>query len=1007
MHLQQLICRLSVIFLLNLPVFSAELFTVNETPEFFVMRTEVLQITLQKLPFAFTISDRSNQVLLATSPVNAWQFDADEILAGYQSMTSDSGSVRFISATGKDRTVALKFTFHTAMHISVHIQPNFKADSLQHNLQIQPDEHFYGFGERLEGYLNGDFDQRGTVVSMWRMCTQGVYVPFFLSTTGYGLFIQNNEKGSFDLGKSDPCKLKIRYQSPDLSYDFFYGPDFPKILDQFTATTGRPWIPPVWAFEPWKWRNEITGDWEIYEDAERLRHLDLPAGMTLIDRPHFSQVLDFRFNPAQFPDPKKLIDDLHRKGLRAILWAVPYIEGTTPQFPEGAANGYFLKFKNGKYYTANDLFPERKPRPRHDIYFIDFSNPAAVIWWKNQLKPLLRMGFDGFKLDRSDELLATSPDVIYFNGRTAPEMYNEYATLYAKAFWEACAEVRGNDFVVLSRPGFSGAQQYAIFYSGDTDPTWAHFRFNLYTMLRASLSGFPMWAQQLGGYRCKPQFGPAPTPECFLRWVQMGCFSPFFDRGGLWYEEPWDYDENTLNIFRYYAKLHSELVPYIYSLAQQAHQSGLPLVRPLILGEPRQPDYWNLKDQYLFGDAFLVAPIVDSTSNTREITLPTGRWRNYWDHSEILQGPIKITRTYPLAQLPLFVREGAIIPLRVKDDDTSHGAFFSGKALTIEIYPAGTSQFEWYNAGQAHRIEAIESPQNIQIRFADSPEPVIFRVKRDASPNGVELNGTPLIRKWKLPDLATESGWYFEEATQFLWIKIQDPGNIKLTINQEYRFTDWKFSKSIFTPKSPVDIQVKITGEPPLQNLRLVYQADFGPEITVTPNKKSGAAHFSIPLADDFESNVTFYLQGTAASRHPVYSPTQYFIVDSDTTGPVFSNWSFPDSVGNDAELTIQVDVTDASGVSRSEWGHGTFQIYWTIQDSSFQSYGEKLKDPFSNKNLDRRPRFKGDTFTFTIPATHVPVSGPLDFYIEAWDYDKTPAKSRSATHRVWVQARD
>ena len=146
-----------------------------------------------------------------------------------------------------------------------------------------------------------------------------------------------------------------------------------------------------------------------------------------------------------------------------------------------------------------------------------------------------------------------------------------------------------------------------------------------------------MWAQQLGGYRCKERFGVAPTPECFIRWVQMGCFSPFFDRGGLWFEEPWDYDETTLNIYRYYAKFHSELVPYIYSLAHQANKTGLPLVRPLILEDPSNPEFWNLKDEYLFGEAFLIAPIIDSASNQRNIYLPQGQWRDYWNQNEILQ----------------------------------------------------------------------------------------------------------------------------------------------------------------------------------------------------------------------------------------------------------------------------------------------------------------------------------------------------------------------------------
>ena len=960
------------------------------------------------MPFSFAISNKAGHQILATQPANTLLLNTIDPITHVRSFQTEKNATIFATQTEKKNNVKIVFTFLSATHFSVSLLPEIPPDSLAQNFQIQPYEHFYGFGERLEGYLNADFDQRGTKVSMWRLGTQGVYVPFFMSTAGYGIFIRNSEKGHFDLGKKQPEILNLRYSASELTYDFFYGPEFPKILDRFTEITGRPWIPPIWAFEPWKWRNEVKGDWEIYEDAERLRHLDLPAGMTLIDRPHFSKVLDFRFNPVQFPNPQRLMNDLHCKGLRAILWAVPFVERSSPQFAEGAGRGYFLKYKSGKPFSANDLNPEKPPKPKQDLYFVDFTNPAAAKWWKNALKKMVRMGFDGFKLDRSDELLPAFENIIYFNGRNAREMYNEYATLYAKVFWEACSEIRGNDFVVLSRPGFSGAQQYAIFFSGDTNPTWEHFQFNLFTMLRASLSGFPMWAQQLGGYRCKDRFGISPTPECFLRWVQMGCFSPFFDRGGSWFEEPWDYDENTLNIFRYYAKLHTELVPYIYSLAQQAHETGLPLVRPMVLLDQKNPDYWNLKDQYLFGDDFLVAPIIDSTSNRRKIILPAGRWRNYWNTQEILEGPRQISRTSPLEELPLFIREGAIIPLRVKDDDTGHGAFFSKNALTVEIYPADSSRFILNLANKSHVIEAVKTPNTVRLRFSENDEPLIFRVKLDVCPNNVQAgNGKSVTRKRQLLDLAEQSGWFFDDEKNWLWIKVNDTGDLALSIQQHYRFVDWQFEKSIFQLQTPVEIQLKIIGKPVLKNPELVFQADFDAEKKISPAKVTDRLNFSLPLAKKFEGQVKFYVQGVDAENQPVYSPTQFFIVDSDTTGPLFHKLVFPDSGWSDAPLIIQAQISDPSGVSRSEWGHGTFQIYWTVGDSSFHSFGEQLKDVFRNKNLNRYPKFKNGFFNFTIPQTHVKNSSFLEFFIEAWDYDKTPTKSRSQKHKVWIQARE
>lgn len=992
----------------------AESFSINEEANVLRLQSAKLQLTIQKEPFGFridtspaasifqTVSNNSDTLYSQSGTLNIGRMQ----IKNYQA--TNNGIILFLNREQFNAQVHFIFKTPVILQVRISIPAETKIKQIEQHFRILPDEHFYGFGERVAGYLNNEFDQRGTKVKMRRRGTQGVYVPFFMSTAGYGLWVANSEIGAFDLGKQNAEKLILKYETSQLQYTIFYGPEFPEILNQFTQATGRPILPPQWAFKNWKWRNEIKGDWELYEDARKLRHLDLPAGVTILDRPHFTAALDFRFNPFQYPNPQKLIDDLHRKGWRVILWAVPFVEKQTQLYAEGAAKGYFLKHSDGSYFSGNDCRRPKTPKPKYDVYFVDFTNPAAVEWWKGYLHQILRLGADGFKLDRSDELLAISEDVIYSNGRNARQMYNEYATLYAKVFYEACREIRGDDFVILSRPGFTGAQKYAIFFSGDTDPTWEALRMNLFSMLRTSLSGFPHWSHSVGGYRCKERFGYTPTRECFIRWVQLGCFSPVFDRGGLWFEEPWDYDENTLRIFRYYAKLHTELNPYIYSLAGQAHQSGLPIIRPLVLNCQTDTVTHQIKDEYLFGNSFLVAPIIDRTTSRRTVYLPAGIWRDFWNDDSKITGPQQIEVNPPLHQIPIFIKEGAIIPLAVTDDETGHGAFFSSQALTIDIYPADSSQFQLYDQKKLHKIQCISEKSDIRISFTQATRPIIFRIKANHCPNQVILNRRlALPRVWRLAELPNQNTWFYDAADHRLWIFTNRPGDIQLQIVQQYQFLNWNYPRFLATVQGHIPIKVEIANYKLLNEIDLNYQLNYGP-IQKAASQSHQKEHFlfHLPVSPKVEGAFRFFLTAEDSAGQLIYSGVKILQVDSDTSGPQFSAWSFPDSAKSGEWIPVAVKITDPAGVSRSKWAHAPMQIYWTSGDSTGHSYGEKPKNIFKDKNMTRFPKFKNGKFHFNLPPAPLEAAGKLSFYIEAWDYDDSPARAVSETKTIYIKSK-
>lgn len=991
------------------PVLSGVGFTFEQQPNRFMLSTDRLQIELTQQPLAFKMLDQNGDLILAQPLADGMCLESSgqnlPLTNIIRAEKSENGA-HFICGVESGTRVQLNLSFKAAavFELQIDARESKSMDALILRYLIQKQEHFYGFGERYEGYENEEYDQRGTQVLIWRKGTQGVYVPFYMSTAGYGLFVQNSEKGLFDMGKSDPRVLSIRYETKKLNWSIFYGPQPSSVLSAYSRFFGRPLLPPRWAFEPWKWRNEVKGAWELEADAAMLFKLNIPGRVMILDRPHFTAAMDFQFNPVQFSNIQKMLDELHRQGFRILLWVVPFVEGTTRLGREGLASGYFLKFKDGRAYSANDGRRRKKPSARYDIYFVDFSNPEAVRWWQRYLVRMLNLGFDGFKLDRSDEVVPKIDEVIFHNGKTAKEMYNQYATLYVKTFYDACQQARGHDFVIYSRPGYSGSQQYAAFFSGDTNPTWAHFRKNLVTILRAALSGFPMWGHEVGGYRCKDRFGYLPTKECFIRWTQFGAFSPIMDRGGLYFEEPWDYDTETVDIYRYYAKLHSELVPYILDCAHQANQTGLPIVRPLVLLYPHDPNVFHLDTQYLFGDAFLVAPIYDSTTSERDLYLPPGQWMNYWNEKEIHQGPQTITVNPPLEQLPLFIRLDSIIPMNVSDHATGHGAFFSKGHLTLDIYPYQHTAYKRRDETGEHPVTCQQTDTAIKLDFENNDQPLIIRVKCEKAPNQIRMNHPgQLTQFWKLHHLEKAEGWYYDQTDQRIWIKTHRMGRFEIVIDYQVKFTEWSYPDLTNNAKDGISISLKCT--PHLKQAWLIYHENHSsPGRIKSKPDKNGRLEFMLKLGDSFQGSVDFYVEGMNRQKQMIRSALQSLTVDSDTTGPTFANWDFPDSVTNKQDFQVHVDIFDPSGVSKSRWGHAPLQIYWRFGETKRRSFGEKRTTIFREKNQNRYPRIKGDRFSFLIPAVGADYQGALHFYIEAWDYDDTPAKSISEEKMIYVQ---
>ena len=289
-----------------------------------------------------------------------------------------------------------------------------------------------------------------------------------------------------------------------------------------------------------------------------------------------------------------------------------------------------------------------------------FTSPwnARLTWWQNYVARLLDDGVAAFKLDRAEEFVPDARDAYAHDGRSMREVQNEYPVLYAKAVQEVAAEHR-DDYVVMPRAGYPGSQRYAnSFWAGDTRSTWLGFRNTLIGGLRSAVMGYPIWGSDTGGY-----WGGTMTHELFARWLGLSAFSPIMEVGPTNDKAPWDmpdgtgYNAEAIATWRMYSILHEHISDYSARYAEDAHQNGTPIMRPLFVEYPDDEKAWEIWDVYLYGEDYLVAPVIEKGAREREVYLPEAQWVDYWNPSEDpITGPTTVTVQAPVHKTPLFIR---------------------------------------------------------------------------------------------------------------------------------------------------------------------------------------------------------------------------------------------------------------------------------------------------------------------------------------------------------------
>lgn len=635
--------------------------------------------------------------------------------------------------------------------IAFRFGPDGKITAVDFKNRLDKDEIIYGFGEKYDR-----FNQNGNVLTLWGMddwtgLTVGLRnqsykpIPLFHSSKGYMAFINSSYRLRTDVGKTHPDQYRLTQHGPVLDYYlWFSSPE--KALQSYTVLTGKPVLPPKWAFEPWMgrtgrgWMNTPLKD-PVAEQKKvtlQFEKLDIPHSAI------YAEGIG-----ANTPE---LYAFMAPRGIRVLSWF----------------------FSSIAQKEQERLMPEMRPDelpvlktdvavPSKNIGYVDFSHPEAKElsrrWWKLRLD----LGVSGSMVDFGDRV---PEDAVFFDGKKGEEMHNFYAYDYHRIYSEVFKERRGDDFILFGRAAAPGTQQWVGQFPGDHPSNFAGLKAVLTGALNLSACGFSVWGSDLGGFRGWPE------PEVYIRWTQFACFSPLMRCHGRTPREPWEFGEAAVTNYKYYAWIRESLLNYTYNAAVYAHQTGVPMIRSMAVAFPEESSLANVSDQYLFGNDLLVAPVIMET-RSRAISFPSGKWTSLWT-GDVISGPENIQTEAPLQTIPVYLKEGAAVPVRLNS-----GLQF-GESMTrdqvnalIVTPPKEKMEVALLNADNetASIVMQAVSGTTLQVNMKNFPE-MIYLIAYGMGAAGVKVNGQ-LLPELKGEECSSQPpGWYSDSAAKRIVIRL-------------------------------------------------------------------------------------------------------------------------------------------------------------------------------------------------------------------------------------------
>jgi oligosaccharide 4-alpha-D-glucosyltransferase len=548
-------------------------------------------------------------------------------------------------------------------------------------MDLKDDEHVYGLGSRA--LRNDRVGQRLYVYNKpnynYQYGEDDVYLslPYFLSSKGYGLLLDSPRKSVFDFGKEDPTTIEIGAKEDHLSFYILYGDNPLEISKKYIRLTGAQGLPPLWAMGYFQSRYGYKSQSEINAIVDQTIKEGFPLDATVLDLFWFggtSRMGDFDWDRDSFPDPDALINEFDKKGVKTILITESYVVDSTDFFDELDSLAYFAKDDKGESFVINsfwcgpaaliDVFAPGVSNWLWKIYKREYERGAAA-WWCDSGEP------ENHPLEMN-----------HVNG-TAEEIHNLYALQWAKIFHDNFnSDYPDKRLFNMTRSGYPGMQRYnTIPWSGDVSRTWSALRAQPSIMMGTGISGVPYIHHDIGGFT-----GTEKDEELYVRWIQLGTFSPVMrvhGDGQMLPPEPIFYSENTKNIVREYIKLRYHLLPYNYKLAKEASEEGSPFVRPMFYHYSNDEVADTINEQFLWGKDILVAPILNKSQKSKRVYLAKDNWYDFYSN-ELIKNKLWTEVPTQLEQIPIYIKAGSFIPMVNKE--LQNTTEYTGENLKIKYY---------------------------------------------------------------------------------------------------------------------------------------------------------------------------------------------------------------------------------------------------------------------------------------------------------------------------------
>uniref|UniRef100_A0A7C4FHN1 Glycoside hydrolase family 31 protein n=1 Tax=Ignisphaera aggregans TaxID=334771 RepID=A0A7C4FHN1_9CREN len=524
--------------------------------------------------------------------------------------------------------------------------------AFEHVLEIDGDSALYGLGQHAGYSAHGVFNYRNHTVYLVQRNTD-IAVPLLVSTAGYGILWDMYSMGVVE---SRGNILRVWFEAGDyLSYFIIYGPELDRVIAGYRWLTGKAAMLPRYAFGYWQSKERYASQDEIVSVTKMFREKGIPIDIIVQDWRYWGDYgwNAFRFDERFYPDPKKMVEDIHGLGVRIAISIWPVFEKRTGVYAEAEKIGCVMAGGAEDFGLVNV-----------------FKSECREWFWRKISEAFFSIGIDGWWLDASEP--EVKPLLIYStwqkgldigNGEKMVKYLNIYPLLESKAVYEGQRRESNKRVLILTRSGFAGVQRYGVVnWSGDITGDWTTLRTQLWAGLNYSLSGLPYWTTDIGGF-----FSGNPDTEgyreLFIRWFQWGAFCPIFRvHGTLYPKEPWRFGKEAEEVLTKYIRLRYRLLPYIYTVAWMVYERDYTIMRPLAMDFREDRNVHNIDDQYMFGPYIMVSPVTTPSTYEREVYLPTGLWYDFWT-GEVLAGGRRVRVRAPLDTLPLHVRAGAILPL--------------------------------------------------------------------------------------------------------------------------------------------------------------------------------------------------------------------------------------------------------------------------------------------------------------------------------------------------------